>query len=278
MTTAKTMPTKPKRNYSRRITRQEQALVATLPADFPRIPCVPESRCKLCQLKNSNEDLFHQVNRGVVGGTNYGELVQLCAAHGVKSSTNSLTRHKAHLMQFVAPALATHLELTVIAQSVGDIQDGNMAVIITKLISLSILPSLREIAANLKSEDAKVAARAEKAVRLALDVAKTASAVQTADATTRLRAAELEDRLNRRNLTKRQRVELAVEETRLEMERHHPELWAQAEPILTEFVSLITQEETAPTGPRVVDVSELPSPMMPSGASGRGAGGEGSDG
>lgn len=248
--------TKPKRTYTARMTGKEQALVATLPSDFPRIPCVPEARCKLCQLKNTNEDLFHHVNRALTSGVVNSETVAFCAAHGVKTSPNSLVTHKKHIMEFVGPALATHLELTLIAREVGNIQDGNMAVIITKLISLSILPSLREITSGLKSTDPKVAARAEKTIRLALDVAKTASAVQTADATTRLRAAELEDRVNRRNLTKRQRVELAVEETRIEMEQHHPDLWAQVEPIMATFVELVSQEEEAPVGPRVVSVAD----------------------
>jgi hypothetical protein len=242
------MATKPpvttKRTYAKRTTRQEQAIIATLPADFPRLPIVPEARCKLCQLFNTHPELFHQVNRGIVSGTLRSELVDLCADQGVKTSTNSLNRHKDHIMDFVGPAVATHLELEIISRQVGTIQDGNMAVIITKLLSLAILPSLREIASNIKSQDAKIAGRAEKAVRLALEIARTSSAVQTADATTRLRAAELQDKLNRLGAAQRARIELAIDEMRVEMQQRHPEIWERISPLLEEFVAVIGSEDT----------------------------------
>ena len=243
--------TKPKRQYRKRATRQDQAIIATLPADFPHIPVVPESRCKLCQLFNTHPELFHQVNRGLVVGTLRQDLIDLCDAQGVKTSAQSLNRHKDHIMDFVAPAVQTHLELEVISRQVGTIQDGNMAVIITKLLSLAILPSLREIAANIKSTDAKIAGRAEKAVRLALEIARTSSQVQTADATTRLRAAELQDKLNRLDAAQRARMELAIEEMRVEMQQKHPEIWQKIEPLLEEFVNVIGTD--APASPRVVD-------------------------
>jgi len=217
----------------------QAALIATMPDDFPHIPCVVEPRCKLCQLKVHDPQLFDWVNRSLFAGVTHADIIAHCAQAGVKTSPQSLCKHKSdHLMDFVRDAIRTHLELSVISQQIGSVQDGNVAVIITRLLSIMILPLLNGVRDNLQD---LARTEPERAVRLALDIAKTASTVQTADATTRLRALELQDRLLRYDAAKRARMQLAVDQMREEFRTKAPDIWARIEPALLEFLEL---EET----------------------------------
>ena len=219
----------PSRN---KLTVEQKAIIRALPDDALDIPVVVEARCTICQLLNEDRDLYRYVNRSLLDGSGYDDIMAHCEAAGHPVRRQTLSRHRNnHLMIFVMNAITMHLELSVIAQKLGDVQDGNIGVLMSRLLCVLLLPAINRLTPEklAKLPPAQL-------INLGLSAAKAAGQVQANDAMARLRAADLQLRLLDLSEGDRAAINRAIESMRVEFAKR-PDLWKVVEPALQQLTA-----------------------------------------
>lgn len=215
---------------------------------LPRGICI-HNNCKVCRLAQTNEPLQHELNVMLLQGFRSEAIIAHAAAHGLAISGQSLTRHRTnHLMPTVFAGTVRHAEITAITSQLGDIQDGNIAVVLSRLLCITLLPAVGRL-----TEDDLRAMAPEKLMELAAKVSGAAGRIQAGDAMTRLRNLELQ--LKTLQLSSAQRAEIQAGIAALRQEaRADPELWARLEPMLQQLATTVEADPAvAPALPEAAD-------------------------
>jgi hypothetical protein len=209
---------------------------------IPRGLCL-HLNCKTCALAHTNEPLQYEINTQLLKGLSPNLVSAYTAQQGYKISAPALTKHRDnHLMKNVGEGVVRHAEITALASSLGDTQDSNIAVVLSRLVCVLLLPAV----ASLHDDQLKKLAP-EKLLDMALLAANAAGRVQSGDATTRLRELELQLKALRLDGAQRAQITAGVDAIRGRLQRN-PEIWAQIAPLLQQ-VSDAAGEKPPPDPP-----------------------------
>jgi hypothetical protein len=220
--------------YNRRLLRDPLArpLVMSHPEAYADLGICVEPRCNICKLSGSNPELYRYINARMLDGTRHQDIVDHAAAEGFKTSSYQLGRHRPHLMHFVEPALLQHMQITALAASIGDVQNYNISVIISRIVCVLVLPMIARL-----SETHLAKLSPEGLINLALKASTVNSRNEATDANTRLRHIELQLQQLRMSESERQLMARAISELRSALQGN-TDLWSQVEPLLQQAAEL----------------------------------------
>ena len=220
--------------YNRRLLRDPLArpLVMSKPEAYADLGICVEPRCNICKLSGTNPDLYHYINSRLLDGTVHQEIVDYAAGEGFKTTSYQLGRHRPHLMHFVEPALLQHMQITALAASLGDVQNYNISVIISRIVCVLVLPMIARL-----SEVHLAGMKPVELINLALKASTVNSRNEATDANTRLRQVELQLQQLRMSESERKLMSKAIAELRAALQGDTT-LWAKVEPLLQQAASL----------------------------------------
>lgn len=234
-------PRAPERKPS--MDRRERASMRYFPDYVFDVPLSASRRCALCRLQNSDPEAFIYVNRAIVCAMPYKDILDYLKQRGVSVTPSMISRHyREHILEFVLQQAFWHTQFTEACKLVGNDQDDNISVVMSRMLSMYVLQALNQFRPEVLSQ-----LEPEKLLRLAISVADLTSRTQSIDAATRLRVLDVQKRLAQAEADTRARFDAAIDALAIEAQ-DDPD-WPKCQEFLRRIVAGMASSAANPPLP-----------------------------